>query len=399
MDLVATNTRGTVALQDRATYRPPGTNSAEPPWTRGRYQQLDYLLARHRWANAVGKTRVDRRTGVESDHWPVFSEVRVRFRRRGPKVEKQARRAYSEASIDDARRYNVELARGLAPIWGTGRDGEDRRVPTSRSPADWAAAMKAAADRTLPKEQPRARREYIRPRTWEMIKARQLMWDEGVDRPGDQYKKLEKDIKRAVRGDKREHLRQAIDEALTARKQWQAIRQLKQGYQPRTYGRRDRHGRTVALPAQAEATADYLEQEHWADGEGRGDQEPGRVRVEVEQVDWGPDIVEAREGEYDVGPPTMEELGAALANLKNNKAAGPDGCEAEVYKLLDEHNREALLGMIRHIWETEEWDESCSCARVVSIYKKGDPTQQKHNRPISLLNTLHKLLAAILKNR
>ena len=38
-------------------------------------------------------------------------------------------------------------------------------------------------------------------------------------------------------------------------------------------------------------------------------------------------------------------------------------------------------------------------ARVVSIYKKGDPSKQSNYRPISLLNTLYKILARVVKIR
>ena len=38
-------------------------------------------------------------------------------------------------------------------------------------------------------------------------------------------------------------------------------------------------------------------------------------------------------------------------------------------------------------------------ARVVLIYKKGDTSKYENHRPISLLNTLYKLIAAITQRR
>lgn len=93
--------------------------------------------------------------------------------------------------------------------------------------------------------------------------------------------------------------------------------------------------------------------------------------------EWGPDVADVQEGEYDVRPPTMEEVEKALFRLKTNKAAGPDGCEAELYKILDEQKRKAVLSTTRHIWESEEWDATCSKARVASIYKKGIQRSRK----------------------
>lgn len=56
LDLEAVSTRGSVALRNRATCRPPGMRATGPPWVRGRYQQLDYLLVSRRWSNGWGET-------------------------------------------------------------------------------------------------------------------------------------------------------------------------------------------------------------------------------------------------------------------------------------------------------------------------------------------------------
>ena len=37
--------------------------------------------------------------------------------------------------------------------------------------------------------------------------------------------------------------------------------------------------------------------------------------------------------------------------------------------------------------------------RVASLYKKGDPNKQENYRPISLLNSFYKIIAAVIKKR
>lgn len=155
-------------------------------------------------------------------------------------------------------------------------------------------------------------------------------------------KDLAKRIRRAVRSDKRARLHQRIDAAVNVKHKWRAIRQLKQRYQPRTYGRRDRHGRMAALLRQAGATADYLEKEHWAAG----------AAAEHELRDTP--IVEANPGEYDVDPPTRAELDAVIAGMKGGKAAGPDECGPELYKLVDEGNRQTLHELVCKVWNDEK---------------------------------------------
>ena len=68
--------------------------------------------------------------------------------------------------------------------------------------------------------------------------------------------------------------------------------------------------------------------------------------------------------------------------------------------LLDEDNTQALLQFCNQIWEKgellNEWKETI----VVSIYKnKGKDTDPANYRPISLLNSIYKVFAAMLQTR
>ena len=50
-------------------------------------------------------------------------------------------------------------------------------------------------------------------------------------------------------------------------------------------------------------------------------------------------------------------------------------------------------------WNEEEIPEEQLRARVVLIYKKGDASKYENYRPISLLNIIYKLFAAIVQRR
>ena len=58
-----------------------------------------------------------------------------------------------------------------------------------------------------------------------------------------------------------------------------------------------------------------------------------------------------------------------------------------------------LLQHFNVIHETGAMEDSLHQASVVSIFKKGDSSKLENYRPISLLQTFSKLLAAIVKNR
>lgn len=51
------------------------------------------------------------------------------------------------------------------------------------------------------------------------------------------------------------------------------------------------------------------------------------------------------------------------------------------------------------MWESWEIPEEVLRARVVMIYKKGDTSSYENYTPISLLNSIYKLIAAILQRR
>ena len=97
---------------------------------------------------------------------------------------------------------------------------------------------------------------------------------------------------------------------------------------------------------------------------------------------------------------SLEELQTSINRLKARKAPGPDGALNELFHLLDDHNSLSLLEFYNKIWAKgtvpDEWKE----AIVVSIYKgKGADTDPSNYRPISLLNSIYKLFAAMLQSR
>ena len=97
---------------------------------------------------------------------------------------------------------------------------------------------------------------------------------------------------------------------------------------------------------------------------------------------------------------TLEELQEAVARLRKKKAPGPDQAVNELFLLLDDHNSNSFLEFYNKIWEAGEVPNSWKEAIVVSIYKgKGLDTDPSNYRPISLLNSIYKLFAAMLQSR
>ena len=51
------------------------------------------------------------------------------------------------------------------------------------------------------------------------------------------------------------------------------------------------------------------------------------------------------------------------------------------------------------MYETNTWDQELDKASVASIYKKGDSENLENYRPISLLQTMYKIYASLIKER
>ena len=76
--------------------------------------------------------------------------------------------------------------------------------------------------------------------------------------------------------------------------------------------------------------------------------------------------------EYKTGRITMAEISRVLKQMKRNTAPGPDDITMEVFKDMDNENREYILEIKNEWLGKDEIPEEETPARVVLIYKKGD---------------------------
>ena len=102
---------------------------------------------------------------------------------------------------------------------------------------------------------------------------------------------------------------------------------------------------------------------------------------------------------------TVEELRITLKKLKNNKSPGPDGLPAEFYKWCKEDTvngkliAQEICNILNKCWQEERIPLDLEFAQVVTIFKKGNIQDPGNYRPISLLQSLYKIYAAIIQKR
>ena len=101
------------------------------------------------------------------------------------------------------------------------------------------------------------------------------------------------------------------------------------------------------------------------------------------------------------GTVAVDELKVAIRQLKTKRASVQ--VSAEFLKALLGANAIDegcwLVQVMRMCWETKTTPNQWHFAKVVPIYKNGDPASCDNYRPISLVSVLYKVYAKILLNR
>ena len=147
---------------------------------------------------------------------------------------------------------------------------------------------------------------------------------------------------------------------------------------------KSRDGKHTPLSQRAEAIAEYLEKDHWANTTNDGN--PCQEKIY--------EFNNANESDF-----TLEELKQVLKSAKNDKQPGPDELIMELLKWLNNENKLRLLDLINGWWRGKNPPEELFSARVVPIYKKGETDNAANYRPISLLSSCYKVYKMLIRVR
>ncbi|GFR67061.1 RNA-directed DNA polymerase (Reverse transcriptase) domain containing protein [Elysia marginata] len=102
----------------------------------------------------------------------------------------------------------------------------------------------------------------------------------------------------------------------------------------------------------------------------------------------------------DVPPFTKSEVRKCLKDMRKNKSPGPDDITSDVVRIAGEPALDYLTKCFNEILKTGKIPTSWEEAKIIVIYKKGDPGDKKKNyRPISLLSHSYKLFTRLLQTR
>ena len=366
--------------QDRflATYRTPGTeqhaNRARP-----NFEQLDYVIVPKRWRNSIKNAEADAEVNINTDHFPIIITCRISLRRISDNYTQVRPTKWERCNDNEWQAYNTQITEDIKQTKNALAEGQTVTWNLFKS------ILTKAAEQHIPKEASTRRRETVSTRTIALIEQRQAAIQNGQEATA---KEILKAIKKSKRRDTRERTIEDMRTLTLDRGIWSTLRKLKIGFRPNPYSRRDKHKKHIKLTDVADASARHLAEEQWGNtGEEHWKDIP-EERIIIEEL-------ECISGEL-----VVYEVADAIFKMKRRKAAGPDNIALELLKELSHVNVAELTNILNEWWtHPDQMDEELWQARVALLFKKGNTADLNNYRPISLLNTIYKILAAIIKTR
>ena len=252
-------------------------------------------------------------------------------------------------------------------------------------------AIHAAAEATLPiKNKNITERSRVSDRTKQLFERKAKLLQKGV--PKGQLKKLQRMIKESCKLDFIEWVDACVsdmeeaDKVGNTREIYKIVRTLSnKPRQPPTNLTIDENGNLLKSPEEtAETWRRFLEKKFAPTNAETHDRPP----MESLPAERSPD-----------DSLTWEEFDEAVGRLKTNKAVGPDGIPAEVFKYCPSVKKE-LFRLLDFIWENECLPTNLAIAEFKMLYKnKGSANDPKKYRCIGLLNHAYKVIANIILAR
>jgi len=177
---------------------------------------------------------------------------------------------------------------------------------------------------------------------------------------------------------------------IAGKKSWDQVRKLRRKTCHKQGRLKDSSGQYVASDERAQTLATYLQDVQWA----------VRPATLIDDPPFFDELPVER------GSITLKELRLAILALREKKAAGPDSCPVEYWKVVVDspgptlsEGAEWLLSLCNKAWIGKSVPEDWHLQHVALIYKKGDPADCGNYRPICLLNAAYKIFAMILLKR
>ncbi|XP_073986277.1 uncharacterized protein [Rhodnius prolixus] len=349
--------------------------------------QIDHILIDARHATNIQDVRSYRGADIDSDHLLVRAKLKqkVAIRTQGKGVKRRlynSERLRLEAEREAFRNKCEELLKEIVPTPSEGIEGRWKWIKES---------MQRAAEETLGIKRKETRNGWYDEEVEEVLKrrneARQRMLVRRTRASAQEYRRERAKARLLCRKKKRELERSLVEQMQLdfdqkrGRKFYKAVKNIKDGYQPRTGCIESAEGRLMAGKEEViNRWMEYFQEVLNSQG--------GLV---LEEEDIALDD--------DAEPPSMEDFDNVVETLKANKAPGEDSIEAEMVKLGGDRIRKEIYDLILEVWLEERMPREWASAMIFPIHKKGNRLKCSNYRGISLLSVVYKILATLITER
>lgn len=123
------------------------------------------------------------------------------------------------------------------------------------------------------------------------------------------------------------------------------------------------------------------------------------LNVEQEQVTESGTHAELISDEQEIPIPSTEEIMALILKMKNNKAPGGDDINAELIKYGGSEVCERLCRLVQQVWKEEVMPNRWREGVIIPLKKKGDASECRNYRGITLLSSAYKILSTLIYRR
>ena len=353
--------------------------------------QIDHVVIDGRHVSSVLDVRSVRGANIDSDHYLVVAKFRTRICRannaRGSTLRKyDISKLQSQQTVTA---YSARLSELLRQT--TGDDIRSRWNHISHS-------ICASAQEVLGFQSRRARNQWYddecRMATAEKDAAyRKTLQSNATRAVREKYREKRREERRLFRRKKREQERREREELEQsrnrndARKFYQQVKRLTEGFKPGAYTCKDEEGNLVT---DAQRVL-QIWKEHFSTLLSSDEA--------TNPTQSGSSLSTILFDDVTVPPPSHEEVKIAIQRLKNNKAAGADNLSAELFKTGGEELIGSMHQLLSKIWLEESMPSEWSLSTICPILKKGDPGICANYRGISLIPIAYKVLSSVVCER
>ena len=368
----------------KATWRSPDLKTEN---------QIDHICINQRFRRSMQNVRVFRGADVASDHHLVVTEVRMKLKKEWSSGS--TRKRYNVDFLKDKRiaeEFSLTLSnRFQALSLDDAEQGIDEEWEQMKQ------AWTETCDQTLGKKTIQ-HKDWISAGTIKKIDGRKKKKDalnccrtRAAKRKAQaEYTKANKEVKQSIKQDKKDFIENLAAEAEEAaakgnmKKLYDTARKLAGKYKQVNRPIKDKEGNVL--------TNEEEQRQRWAEHFSELlNRPPPPNPVDIPAAEVNLDVCCNR--------PTKREIRKAIKQLKNGKAAGPDGIPAEAIKADITTSTEALYNLFGRIWENEEIPKDWRIGYLVKLPKKGDLQQCNNYRGIMLLSVPGKVLNRVILER